>query len=144
MLLFLIECVEDDDEARHTRAAKTQVNYLQARVIISVVLDVGVKMASVSAVSITHLNERKEMDDQEMHDLQISANSGNLPSEDELFASMAKVQQPLAPDLDPMQLDYESLAAIAKDDPSHADNIRAEVKARFPGLTESDLDELLM
>lgn len=71
-------------------------------------------------------------------------NSDSLPSEDELFASMAKVRQPLAPDLDPTQLDPVSLAAIAKDDPAHADNIRAEVKARFPTLTESQLDELLM
>lgn len=66
-----------------------------------------------------------------------SDNSANQLTEDDLFASMAKVRQPLAPDSPQTLPDLSS-------SPDSASSQRARVKAMYPGLTESDLDELMM
>lgn len=64
--------------------------------------------------------------------------------EEELFASMAKVHQPMAPDSEPTQSGQASSQSSEKLPWDHADSIRMAVKARFPGLSESDLDEAMM
>lgn len=64
--------------------------------------------------------------------------------EEELFASMAKVHQPMAPDSEPTQSGTTSSPGSEKLPWDHADSIRMAVKARFPGLTESQLHEVMM
>ena len=49
-----------------------------------------------------------------------------------------------AADSDPTKLDPESLAAVAGLDLARVGNLRAQVKAMYPGLTDADLDGLLM
>jgi hypothetical protein len=66
-----------------------------------------------------------------------SVNLDIRQQERELFGRMAKGPQPMAPDTPLPQLDLSS-------SPDSAASMRAEVKAQFPGLTESQLDELLM
>jgi hypothetical protein len=57
--------------------------------------------------------------------------------EAEIFASMAKVRQPMAPDSAPTQSEEPSSLGYAA-------AFRARVQAQFPTLTDSDLDELLI
>jgi hypothetical protein len=56
----------------------------------------------------------------------------------------AAPRQPLASDSDPTKLEPESLAAVAGLDLARVGNLRAQVKAMYPGLTDEDLNELLM
>ena len=56
----------------------------------------------------------------------------------------AAPRQPLASDSDPTKPDPESLAAAAGLDLARVGNLRAQIKAMYPSLTDADLDELLM
>jgi hypothetical protein len=66
-----------------------------------------------------------------------SANSDIRQQERELFASMAKVRQPMAPDSLQTQL-----GGLSSQD--FAEASRTAMKARFPSLTDKDLDELVI
>jgi hypothetical protein len=71
-----------------------------------------------------------------------STNTDIRQQEDELFASMAKVRQPLAPDSAPTQQEQGYSQGIVV--PKYWDETRVQVRAAYPGLTESDLDELMI
>ena len=73
-----------------------------------------------------------------------SDSAARQQKEHALFASMAKVRQPMAPDIPQTKPESESSPGTANLPWDHADSMRAQVKAQFPTLTESDLDELMM
>lgn len=64
--------------------------------------------------------------------------------EDELFGSMAKQKPPMAPEENPLQPENSCSTASETLPWEHADSMRAELKRRFPELTDADLDELMM
>jgi hypothetical protein len=66
-----------------------------------------------------------------------SNNTDIRQQEQEIFASMAKVRQPMAPDSAPPQSEEPSSLGYAA-------AFRARMQDRFPSLTDSDLDELLI
>jgi hypothetical protein len=66
-----------------------------------------------------------------------SENSDIRQLERGLFASMAKVRQPMAPDQEQEPL---QLGGLSSQDFAELD--RAEIKALWPGLTPSQVDEL--
>jgi hypothetical protein len=70
-----------------------------------------------------------------------SDNTDIRQQERELFASMAKVRQPMAPDSEPMQPETVSSPGGENLPWDHADAMRMRVKARFPTLTDEELDE---
>ena len=65
--------------------------------------------------------------------------------ERDLFANMAKVRQPMAPDLmelDPLDPDELKIMLCGFTPEDFAEANKAEIKARFPGFTPSQLKKL--
>lgn len=61
-----------------------------------------------------------------------------------VMQTIVKVRWPITPDLDPTQLDQESLVAIGEQARVCVDSVRERIRAMYPGLTEVELNEWLM